>query len=785
MAVNPQSPGVFVQEIPAAPPGIAGVSTSEGGFVGFSQKGLENTAVRATSFDIWQRFFGSETSLSPTPTAVRAFFDEGGQILSFVRVLPADAVLAEGSVLKDDSITAFAVAAAPVGTTIVGTPLATAPAFQPIVPGTIIIKVGGAEAGRDDGVGGFFGSGTAAKQVLSGTIDYITGAITLTFDTALTGAADILTADFYNYVTLVATVERWHIKAKGRGDWGNNIKVQITPNVGSSAVIAGTQFTPIPNGVVDTFTVTVPLAQRPILPGSVLIKVDGLQAGTDVPPPDSSSVAKLASNGASTDLIDTASASSFVNYEAGTVSVKFTANVAANKLITVDFTQLNRFDVTVLEQDPTTGVFGVSEQFQALDFTDSTSPNYVKTVIGGDEVTVGATTYLAQPGTSNIIKWEEGANFPVTPGLVPPDNVIPAAFDRGLVEMVEFPIGDTDYGSFSVEGDDGTVTGSGLIDLKRIDVTHPSLDVPNDEKGMYVFKKVPQILNLVIPDLVGSHLSALEEALVIRDEVQFAVNQTNRFVIAVVPLGLNATQASTWKVGTLDPLITGINSPSIPAKFSRSFLAVYFPHLKVVDTNTGMLVTVTPIGHIAGIYARTDSTRNVGKAPAGVNDGAIQTAVDIDQTLTLSDKDLLTQAHINVIQNEPSTGLCVFGARTMFFPSGPNDPDIPFQYINARRLFMFVEQSVKEALFVYVFENNGPQLWAKVRALISGFLLDLFNRGFFAGRTAAEAFSVVCDDSNNSTSDINNGRLNVLIKLAPNRPAEFIVLTFQQQVLAG
>jgi len=96
-----------------------------------------------------------------------------------------------------------------------------------------------------------------------------------------------------------------------------------------------------------------------------------------------------------------------------------------------------------------------------------------------------------------------------------------------------------------------------------------------------------------------------------------------------------------------------------------------------------------------------------------------------------------------------------------------------------------VEQSVKEALFVYVFENNGPQLWAKVRALISGFLLDLFNRGFFAGRTPAEGFSVVCDDSNNSTADINNGRLNVKVKLAPNRPAEFIVLDFSQQVLAG
>src|SRR3972149_5529066 len=117
MAVNPQSPGVFVQESVAAPAGIAGVSTSEGGFVGFSQKGLENTAVRATSFDIWQRFFGSETSLSPTPTAVRAFFNEGGQVLSFVRVLPADAVLAEGSVLGDTSNSDAPVAAGAGGPT--------------------------------------------------------------------------------------------------------------------------------------------------------------------------------------------------------------------------------------------------------------------------------------------------------------------------------------------------------------------------------------------------------------------------------------------------------------------------------------------------------------------------------------------------------------------------------------------------------------------------------------------------------------------------------------------
>src|SRR3989304_2603652 len=181
MAVNPLSPGVYIQEKLAQPGPLQGVSTSEGGFVGFSRQGLENTPITAQIFDIGQTIFGGETPKSETPSTVRAFFDEGGQQLTFVRVLPTSAVAADGAILGNGSVSGFSLGPPATGTTIIGTSLVPVP----INPGSIIIKVGGVEKGRDDSNGGFFPTGTGTKRVLSGTINYETGAITLTFTDAL------------------------------------------------------------------------------------------------------------------------------------------------------------------------------------------------------------------------------------------------------------------------------------------------------------------------------------------------------------------------------------------------------------------------------------------------------------------------------------------------------------------------------------------------------------------------------------------------------------------------
>jgi phage tail sheath protein FI len=730
---------------------------------------LEDTPVLCQSFDIFAAIFGGETTMSETPTAVKAFFDEGGTQLVFVRVLPSDAIAADGRVRPDASNSGQALVApnTPAGTTIIGLALLQ----TPVVPGTIIIFVGGLEAGRDNGNGGFFGSGASPKLVLSGTINYTTGAITLTFTAALAGGVDALTADFYNF----AALETWDIDARSRGAWGNDVRVKVQRNVNASTVNAGTTLTPVPTGAsLGPFTVTIPAAQRPIIPGTVLVKVDGEQAGNDISTPDSAGLAVLTGSGTSPSQVVPGASS--INYETGVVTVFFTTFPPNASLITVDFTQLDRLDVIVSQRDASTGVFGVREQFTALDFVSATSPQYVKAIIGGDQFIVGPTTYPAQTGTSQLLKWREGADFPATPSTL---NTVTLAMARGLVGSVEYALNN------QVSGSDGSVNTDGTIKLKRTDATHPSLDVPGNERGIYAFKKVTSILNLAVPDLVGStsNITPLDTAQVLSDELRFAVASTNRFVVGVVPLSLNAPQAVSWKQGTLMPLLQGISSPSIPAKLALSFLSIYYPHIKVRDVNTGQLKVITPIGHILGVYARTDASKNVGKAPAGVLDGALQTAVDISVLLSQTDKDMLYQNGINLIVNDPATGLCVFGARTLFVPQGTSDPDGPFLFVPGRRTFMFVEQSAKDALQLFVFENNGPQTWSRVSMLLESFLTDLHNQGVFAGRTPAESFTVTCNDTNNSQVDINAGRMNVKIGIATNRPAEFIVITLQQQVI--
>lgn len=788
MAVNPLSPGVFTQEALAQRAGIVGVSTSIGAFAGYSFMGPTDEPIPCQSFDIFRAIFGDESPRSETPSAVKAFFDEGGTRVVFVRTLPRSgtpaAAKADGNVPKVGSNTNVVVAATPTGTTITGTPLVP----TPIVPGSIIIKLGAGfvEAGRDDGLGGFHSSGTAPKKVLSGTINYTTGAITLTFTAALV-ALDSIAADFYNFTA----TELWDVDAKNLGAWGNDLRVTIAINPKASTIFPGTQIPtgaganpPFPDGVITgPFVVTIAAADRPILPSTIVIKVDGQEAGRDLPPPDVNGNAKLTGSGTSPSQVD--STTSSVNYESGVVTVNFLTPPTAFSLITIDYTKMDRLDVTVFQRDQRTGNFGAVEQFQGLNFFDQTSTQYVKKVIGGDEIVVGADTYPAQVGTSTLIRWKEGPDYPPNPTQTA-NNTVAAVLARGIVSSVTSALSG---------GNDGVLNSDGTIKLQRTDITHPSLDDPTGQnlKGIYAFKKVQDVLNLTVPDLVGStpNNSPLDTAQAISDLVRFAIGSTtppgkpNRFIVAATPLALNALQTFTWKQGTLMPLLAGISSPSVPAKLAPSFVAIYYPHLKARDITTGNLVTVTPVGHVLGVYARTDATRNVGKAPAGTVDGAIQSAVDISNTLSQTDKDLLYQNNINLIVNDAATGLCVFGARTLFVPVGAGDPELPFQFIQGRRTFMFVEQSASDALLIFVFENNGPQTWSRVTTLLTSFLLDLFNRGFLAGRTAAEAFTVTCDESNNSQADINAGKMNVRIAIATNRPAEFIIITLQQQVLPG
>ncbi|GLY05326.1 MULTISPECIES: phage tail sheath C-terminal domain-containing protein [Actinoplanes] len=207
--------------------------------------------------------------------------------------------------------------------------------------------------------------------------------------------------------------------------------------------------------------------------------------------------------------------------------------------------------------------------------------------------------------------------------------------------------------------------------------------------------------------------------------------------------------------------------------FDTSFAALYHPWLITRHPSSGQDVHVAPSGHIAGIYARTDAERGVHKAPANAVIRGIRARGGLVRDVTKREQDLLNPRNINVLRFFPNQGYRVWGARTL-----SSDP--AWRYVNVRRLFLFLEESIEEGTQWVVFEPNNESLWALVRQTVGNFLTGVWNTGALAGTTPEEAFFVACDRTTMTEDDLLNGRLVCVVGVAPVFPAEFVVFRIQQ-----
>jgi phage tail sheath protein FI len=179
---------------------------------------------------------------------------------------------------------------------------------------------------------------------------------------------------------------------------------------------------------------------------------------------------------------------------------------------------------------------------------------------------------------------------------------------------------------------------------------------------------------------------------------------------------------------------------------------------------------VPPSGHVAGIWGRNDDTRGVHKAPANE---VIRGALAPELQLTRAEQDLLNPVGINCIRAFPGRGIRVWGARTL-----SSDP--AWRYLNVRRLFNYLEESILGGTQWAVFEPNDVALWAKLRRTISAFLVNEWRRGALFGLTPDEAFYVECDEETNLAETIDLGQVICEIGVAPVKPAEFVVFRLAQ-----
>ncbi len=205
--------------------------------------------------------------------------------------------------------------------------------------------------------------------------------------------------------------------------------------------------------------------------------------------------------------------------------------------------------------------------------------------------------------------------------------------------------------------------------------------------------------------------------------------------------------------------------------FSSSYAALYHPWLQVFDPLDKKNIAIPPSGSIMGIYARSDNTRGVHKAPANE---VVRACVGLDVAFNKGEQDILNPKGINLIRSFPGQGIRVWGARTV---SG--DPS--WKYVNVRRLFIFIEESIKANTNWAVFEPNDETLWTRVQRTISVFLTGMWRNGSLAGSSADEAFFVNIGRNTMSQDDIDNGRLVCVIGVAPVKPAEFVIFRITQK----
>jgi hypothetical protein len=184
---------------------------------------------------------------------------------------------------------------------------------------------------------------------------------------------------------------------------------------------------------------------------------------------------------------------------------------------------------------------------------------------------------------------------------------------------------------------------------------------------------------------------------------------------------------------------------------------------------------------VTGIYARTDIERGVHKAPANETvRGIIQTDTagegPLEFTISRGDQEILNPRGINVVRDfrPDGRGIRVWGARTL-----SSDPQ--WKYVNVRRLFIFVEESIDQGTQWVVFEPNDDTTWARVRRSITNFLITVWRSGALMGTTQDEAFFVRCDRTTMTQDDFDNGRLICLVGIAPVKPAEFVIIRISQK----
>ncbi len=269
---------------------------------------------------------------------------------------------------------------------------------------------------------------------------------------------------------------------------------------------------------------------------------------------------------------------------------------------------------------------------------------------------------------------------------------------------------------------------------------------PGKRTGLAAFKELNNVSIMAIPGVTSP---AVQLAL-----VAHCANTGASFAVLDVPQDLVKPQ---------DVLVHR-------EKIDSDYAAMYHPWIQIYDALNKKPAYIPPSGAVCGIYARTDNERGVHKAPANE---VVYNCIGLSCLYNKAEQDILNPAGVNLIRALPGQGIRVWGARTCSSNS-------LWKYVNVRRLFIYLEESIKSQTNWAVFEPNDEMLWARVGRTIRAFLRDMWRNGALVGTTEDQAFFVNIGRDTMSQNDILNGRLICEIGVAPSRPAEFVIFRITQ-----
>jgi len=386
------------------------------------------------------------------------------------------------------------------------------------------------------------------------------------------------------------------------------------------------------------------------------------------------------------------------------------------------------------------GTTGVIEEHRNLVVTPADHPRLVAKVLANESrlVTASAVSTTNPPAASA--------------------NLAPADIDAGRTVWDDGNAGAT---SKSVSGAGSSLSSDGLV-LTNAEFTGTGFEAA--KKGLFTLEKTDLFNLLVIPPYKAD---GTVDTTVVTAADRYCQKRRAMQIVDSLPTWDNVSKVTAAFTTGFDSVL-GTNSKNA---------ALFFPRLRQQNPlKDNQVETFSAAGTVAGVMARTDATRGVWKAPAGL-DATLSGVPELSVPLTDAEIGLLNPLGVNCLRAMPGAGRLVWGSRTM---RGADLFADEWKYIPVRRTALFLEESLFRGTQWVVFEPNDEPLWAQIRLNLGTFMNNLFRQGAFQGSTPREAYFVKCDKETTTQADIDLGIVNIHVGFAPLKPAEFVVIRLQQ-----